>query len=234
MIVAEKRRGVGAPQLFRYDVPLINQQGEIAGRLRVMVELLVGGRRVRMRLLRALDLPASMNNLVFLQYYASPGAARPTVVTAADSYDAEVIFNHTCELDLAADDDADEDEDRNIFSVAVLSHRADIAKPMKPISSSPAKSNQPNEMSSHVQKAMADAWAKVSRSFEMCVRLWELNGDGNWEPVEIRQEQQAEFNETGGIYQLKHGQSRQISMLCCAHFFRILPSFHFWGKNKNV
>lgn len=67
-------------------------------------------------------------------------------------------------------------------------------------------------------QAIVDAWSKLSRSFEMVVRILELNSEGNWAPVEVRSDPNVK---TGGIYQLRQGQSRQISNLKTIHIILI-------------
>jgi hypothetical protein len=49
----------------------------------------------------------------------------------------------------------------------------------------------------------------VSKSYELSVKILELNTEGAWRPVQVKPHG---LCETGGVYQLKQGQSRQISV----------------------
>lgn len=64
--------------------------------------------------------------------------------------------------------------------------------------------NQVNRM-----QALINSWNELSRSYELIVMVLELNPDGNWSPVDVRYSTDLK---TGGVYQLRQGQSRQISL----------------------
>lgn len=59
-------------------------------------------------------------------------------------------------------------------------------------------------------QSLIDSWNEVSRAIELHVQILELNNDGNWAPVDVKQDMDS--NITGGIYQLRQGQSRQIGV----------------------
>jgi kinesin family protein 13 len=215
---------------FEYDVPIVNQQGEVSGRLRVRLQLVVERKEndeedrtlLRLCIDRAFDLPVNLNNLVFCQYRWGVNNNKPIVVASKDSSGSEVFFDYETELAMnASGHDEHEDlieyfSDGGALSIEVLAYRTDIAKPMVAGS---AASNQLRSLKIYQEKmielnqaakmqALVDAWSKLSRSFELNVRILELNADGNWNPVEVRTSAKIK---TGGVYQLRQGQSRQIS-----------------------
>lgn len=59
-------------------------------------------------------------------------------------------------------------------------------------------------------QSLIDCWSEVSKAIEMHIQIHELNTEGNWSPVDVKVDNDS--NMTGGVYQLKQGQSRQISV----------------------
>lgn len=140
---------------FEYDVPILNQQGEMSGRLRVRLERAEVDYRgespksdeeethkrptskrmmLRLAIERAYDLPVNLNNLVFCKYrWWWSRQQRPIIVSSKDSTDSAVFFDH--EADFILDDEEKEDAiefcaDGGALSIEVLAHRTDIAKSM--------------------------------------------------------------------------------------------------------
>ena len=226
---------------FEYDIPIINQQGEVAGKLNVKLQRLLilnkkesspsdeqksdddspstesylttkGWLKFRLSINRAYDLPVNLNNLVFCQYKFWCHN-RPTIVSCKDSTDSAVLFDYETEFSLDMNDDYfDYCLDGGFLSIEVVAHRTDIAKSMTDNSSRELKVY--NERLSRLNQltkfhSLVNAWSEVSRSFEVDVRILELNAEGSWSPVEVKHN---EKNKTGGVYQLRQGQSRQISI----------------------
>lgn len=223
---------------FEYNIPIINQQGEVAGRLNVKLQRLnkessgdasppksddeslssLGENQTkklkfRLSINRAYDLPINLNNIVFCQYKFWCHSNQ-TIVICKDSTDSEVFFDHETEISLDINDDYLEYcLDGGFLSIEIISHRNDIAKSMNDNSTRSLKVYQErllrlNQLAKF--QSLVDAWSKVSQSFELDVKILELNSEGCWKPVEVKQNQ---INKTGGIYQLRQGQSRQISKI---------------------
>uniref|UniRef100_A0A671LH64 Kinesin-like protein KIF13B n=1 Tax=Sinocyclocheilus anshuiensis TaxID=1608454 RepID=A0A671LH64_9TELE len=171
---------------LQYAVPIINQKGEVAGRLHVEVERLsgeleeceTGGSEISpdgetqerkltcmIKVLQATGLPQHLSNFVFCQYHfweqQEPVFIAPEVgLTAPSSREPQslVVFDNC--------------------KVKTLPYM--------------------------------DLWSQtVTRRLELWVQILELNDAGEFVPVEV---QSAKDFCTGGIFQLKQGQSRRVQV----------------------
>ncbi|CAF0703162.1 unnamed protein product [Brachionus calyciflorus] len=222
---------------FEYNIPIINQQGEIAGRLKVRIQRLntetdlnntsddsesllsepsekdsdIETRRfikVRLNILQAFDLPLNLNNLVFCQYqfWGQKLIIASSQNDANNSIKSSIVnFNHENEFIVETNEDFLEYCQYRALSIEVMCHRCNLSQ-----SFNSGKIENLNNLNQQVKyQALIDAWSEVSKSFELKVKILELNQEGLWRPVSIKQN---EYVKTGGVYQLKQGQSRQISV----------------------
>ena len=58
-------------------------------------------------------------------------------------------------------------------------------------------------------KSLQARWSEVSRRLELWTEFRELSDNGQWVPVEVRQHDDVA---TGGVYQLKQGQQRRLTV----------------------
>lgn len=238
---------------FEYDIPVINQQGEIAGRLRVKLQRIntdtyfnsendssgvnednmsihsdstTGNQstkrneiKFQFSIVKAYDLPINLNNLVFCQYQFW-SQKDPVIVSSLDTESPNkkkmVRFDHEAEFTIETNEDFLEYCLDGALSIEVLCHRSNQSNQSHQSSKSTSNKNQKDQIE-HINElnqmakyqSLIDAWSEVSKSYELGVKILELNSEGNWRPVELKQ---SNLTKTGGIYQLKQGQSRQISV----------------------
>lgn len=188
--------------------------------------------RFRLSIICAYDLPVNLTNVVFCQYKLWPPQAPPTIVTSCEdnldsieeknSINSIILFNHEAEFeaDFTNEDFMEYCLD-GALSIEVLSHRnCDyLTRSLNDAKLRPHllrhnkkkvyldKLNKLNQMAK--SQSLIDSWSEVSRSFEIGVKILELNAEGFWRPVEVKP---SELVKTGGVYQLKQGQSRRVSV----------------------
>jgi hypothetical protein len=241
---------------FEYDLPIINQQGEIAGRLRVRFQRISilysrnesfsrGDRndeelglwqtpsrsasikiiKCRLKIIEAYDLPAHLSNYVFCQYRFWSDASTTVVDSVMESQTLStstlVKFNKENEFDIEVNEEFFEYCSDGALSIEVHGHSYQQSSSIEKSQKSERKreleqqhsklANPRNTLTNNepdsFMRALVDSWNAVSKSYELLVQILELNKEGNWMPVKLVQN---ELNETGGIYQLKQGQSRLI------------------------
>lgn len=219
---------------FEYDLPVINQQGQLAARLKVCIQQLsldpdtsknsddseslepesnekdsdsIKSRRnfvkIRLCIFGAYDLSLHLNNHIFCdyQFWDQKEIIVPSVNSNKKS--STVSFNHVNEFTIEANEEFMDFCQDKALSIKLMAHRLKID-----IDQSLEKSEFAlNQYAKY--KYLIDAWSEVSKSFELNVKILELNHEGQWRPVNIKQ---SEMIKTGGIYELKQGQSRQVSV----------------------
>jgi hypothetical protein len=101
------------------------------------------------------------------------------------------------------------------LSIALLIDRYHLRKQLKHDQFFSSKQNKTyieqldslDQLAKH--QSLIDCWSKISKSYELNVKILELNTEGQWKPVQVKLNSSCQ---TGGLYQLKQGQSRQISV----------------------
>jgi kinesin family protein 13 len=259
---------------FDYDLPIINHQGEIAGRLRVRLQLLPltqlnidnqsdktsicsnqdlnelnnantnitpssttsslsgsfynsknrGTIKCKLNIIKVYDLVSSVNlsHALYLEYnFWSQG--EPTIIhsipindeiTNGNNRRRIIRFDHENEFTIETNEDFMEYCQENALSLALFVDRTQLKhkKYDEFMHSSKNKVyieqiNTLNQMAKN--QSMIDCWAEVSKSFELHVKILELNTEGVWKAVKVKEHSACQ---TGGVYQLRQGQSRQISI----------------------
>uniref|UniRef100_A0A671SL66 Kinesin-like protein KIF13B n=1 Tax=Sinocyclocheilus anshuiensis TaxID=1608454 RepID=A0A671SL66_9TELE len=209
---------------LQYAVPIISQKGEVAGRLHVEVERLSGELEERetgvsesspdgemqehklicmLKVLQATGLPQHLSNFVFCQYHfweqQEPVFIAPEVgLTAPSSREPQslVVFDN-----LAVTEDFLEFLMDGAVAVEVYGHKQ--ANPRRNLALWDLGVIQAKT------RSLRERWSEVTRSLELWVQILELNDAGEFVPVEV---QPAKDVCTGGIFQLKQGQSRRVQV----------------------
>ncbi|NXQ34261.1 KI13B protein, partial [Alaudala cheleensis] len=218
---------------LQYAVPIINQKGEVSGRLHVEVvrvsgeidERLVGGedspdcssdndiqeRKLvcRIKILQATGLPQHLSNFVFCKYtfwdQVEPVVVAPEVDPSQSSISKEprcmVVFDHCNEVSVNISEDFMEHLYDGALAIEVYGHKqsGDRKNPaLWDLGIIQAKT-----------RSLRDRWSEVTRKVELWVQILELNENGEYCPVEVTP---AKDVSTGGIFQLRQGQSRRIQV----------------------
>uniref|UniRef100_A0A9J7ZUD1 Kinesin family member 13Ba n=1 Tax=Cyprinus carpio carpio TaxID=630221 RepID=A0A9J7ZUD1_CYPCA len=217
---------------LQYAVPIINQKGEVAGRLHVEVMRMGGGfddsvaggddsdgspdgdvqerKLVCMVSTEANGLPQYLSNFVFCQYsfwdQAEPIIVAPEVDPSASFSSSKdphcmVVFDSCKEHAVTVTEEFIEYLTEGAVAIEVYGHRqADPGRnpALWDLSIIQAKT-----------RTLRDRWSEVTRKLEMWVQILELNENGEYMPVEVVP---ARDVRTGGIFQLKQGQSRRIQV----------------------
>uniref|UniRef100_A0AAQ5ZNA8 Kinesin family member 13Ba n=1 Tax=Amphiprion ocellaris TaxID=80972 RepID=A0AAQ5ZNA8_AMPOC len=218
---------------LQYAVPIINQKGEVAGRLHVEVVRVGGGLDDSMaggdesdnnqdnevqdrklvcmiKILQATGLPQYLSNFVFCQYsfwdQPEPIIVAPEVDTSSSSPSTKdphcmVVFDSCKEMAVSVTEDFIEYLTEGAVAIEVYGHRqADAGRnpALWDLSIIQAKT-----------RTLRDRWSEVTRRLELWIQILEINENGDFVPVEVVP---ARDVRTGGIFQLRQGQSRRIQV----------------------
>ncbi|XP_056261304.1 kinesin-like protein KIF13B isoform X1 [Seriola aureovittata] len=219
---------------LQYAVPIINQKGEVAGRLHVEVWRGTEGseegglgrsdsqlsntdadpqeRKLDcvVKILQATGLPRHLSNFVFCQYHfwgqEEPVFIPPEVVPSSSSSASRdpqctVVFDSAKELSVPVSDDFVEYLAEGAVAIEVYghkqaNHRRNLA--LWDLGVIQAKT-----------RSLRERWSEVTRRLEVWVQLMELNEAGEFTAVEVLP---AKDIRTGGIFQLRQGQSRRVQV----------------------
>ncbi|KAM9317134.1 kinesin-like protein KIF13B [Gastrophryne carolinensis] len=219
---------------LQYAVPIINQKGEIAGRLHVEIVRVSGkiGERFgggedggdvqsdskpedhklvcMVKILQATGLPQHLTNFVFCQYTFYD---QPEPITVAPEVDPNtscsvskepqcmVVFDHCKELVVNITEDFLDYLAEGALAIEVYGHKQ----------SDPRKNPALWDLGIIQAKtrSLRDRWSEVTRKVELLVQILELNENGDYSPVEVLP---AKDVQTGGIFQLRQGQSRRLQV----------------------
>uniref|UniRef100_A0A8C8IHI0 Kinesin family member 13Bb n=1 Tax=Oncorhynchus tshawytscha TaxID=74940 RepID=A0A8C8IHI0_ONCTS len=211
---------------LQYAVPIINQKGEVAGRLHVEVwrgsEGLEKGetspdgetqeRKMEcvVRILQATGLPRHLCNFVFCQYHfwgqdepvfiAPEVAPTPPSATSRDPL-CTVLFDSSKELEVCVSEEFVEFVAEGAVAIEVfghkqVNHRRNLA--LWDLGVIQAKT-----------RTLRERWSEVTRRLDLWVQVLELNDAGEFTPVEVLPPKDVR---TGGIFQLRQGQSRRLQV----------------------
>ncbi|XP_035278746.1 kinesin-like protein KIF13B isoform X3 [Anguilla anguilla] len=226
---------------LQYAVPIINQKGEVAGRLHVEVLRVSGGfeesvveeedpvgeipeRKLvcMVKILQATGLPRYLSNFVFCQYsfwdQEEPIIVAPEVDPSASSPTSKdphcmVVFDSCKELAVTVSEDFIEYLTEGAVAIEVYGHKQ-----------SDPRRNQALWDLGIIQaktRTLRDRWSEVTRKLELWVQILELNEVGEFIPVEVIP---ARDVRTGGIFQLRQGQSRRVQVeVCSVHDSGTMP-----------
>ncbi|KAK7899177.1 hypothetical protein WMY93_020030 [Mugilogobius chulae] len=221
---------------LQYAVPIINQKGEVTGRLHVEVVRVGGGladgvaggddpdniqdteaieiqdRKLvcMIKILQATGLPQYLSNFVFCQYsfwdQPEPFIVAPEVDTSSTSSSGKdphcmVVFDSCKEHAVSVSEDFIEYLTEGAVAIEVYGHRqADTGRnpALWDLSIIQAKT-----------RTLRDRWSEVTRRLELWIQILEINENGDFVPVEVVP---ARDIRTGGIFQLRQGQSRRIQV----------------------
>ncbi|XP_041661644.1 kinesin-like protein KIF13B isoform X2 [Cheilinus undulatus] len=218
---------------LQYAVPIINQKGEVAGRLHVEVWRGTEGseddglgqsfnqqnntdrdsqeRKLNcvIKILQANGLPRHLSNFVFCQYHFwgqeeavfIPPEVAPSSPSSSTSKDPQctVVFDSAKELSVPVSEDFVEFLSDGAVAIEVYghkqaNHRRNLA--LWDLGVIQAKT-----------RSLRERWSEVTRRVELWVQLMELNEAGEFTAVEVLP---AKDVRTGGIFQLRQGQSRRV------------------------
>nr|XP_057928808.1 kinesin-like protein KIF13B isoform X2 [Doryrhamphus excisus] len=218
---------------LQYAVPIINQKGEVAGRLHVEMwrgtegsdkegsqQSITDGdaqeRKLKcvVKILQATGLPRHLSNFVFCQYHfwgqKEPIFIAPEMASSAspaDSRDPQctVVFDSCKELSVPVSEDFLEYLSEGAVAIEVYghkqaNHRRNLA--LWDLGVIQAKT-----------RSLRERWSEVTRRLELWVQLMELNDAGQFVPVEVLP---AKDVRTGGVFQLRQGQSRRVQVGVCS------------------
>ncbi|XP_004848494.1 kinesin-like protein KIF13B isoform X2 [Heterocephalus glaber] len=219
---------------LQYAVPIINQKGEVAGRLHVEVMRISGaiGERIAggddpmevlcekeaqenrlvcmVKILQATGLPQHLSHFVFCKYsfwdHQEPVIVAPEVDTSSSSPISKephcmVVFDHCSEFSANITEDFIEHLSEGALAVEVYGHK--INDPRK----NPALWDL--GIIQAKTRSLRDRWSEVTRKLEFWAQILEQNENGEYCPVEVIP---AKDVPTGGIFQLRQGQSRRIQV----------------------
>ncbi|KAM9798359.1 kinesin-like protein KIF13B [Neosynchiropus ocellatus] len=214
---------------LQYAVPIINQKGEVAGRLHVEVwrgtessedessqQLNAEGEAQERKLdcvvkiLQATGLPRHLSNFVFCQYhfwgqeevvFIAPEMAESNSSSASKDPQCTVVFDSAKELSVPVSEDFVEFLAEGAVAIEVYghkqaNHRRNLA--LWDLGVIQAKT-----------RSLRERWSEVTRRLELWVQVMELNEAGEFTAVEVLPGKDVR---TGGIFQLKQGQSRRVQV----------------------
>uniref|UniRef100_A0A8D0L322 Kinesin family member 13B n=1 Tax=Sphenodon punctatus TaxID=8508 RepID=A0A8D0L322_SPHPU len=218
---------------LQYAVPIINQKGEVSGRLHVEVVRVSGaiGERIAggddsadysndgdvqehklvcmIKILQATGLPQHLSNFVFCKYtfwdQLDPVTVAPEVDPSLSPISKEprcmVVFDHCNEFSVNITEDFMEYLSEGALAIEVYGHKQ--CDPRK----NPALWDL--GIIQAKTRSLRDRWSEVTRKVELWIQILELNENGEYCPVEVIPTKDVH---TGGIFQLRQGQSRRIQV----------------------
>uniref|UniRef100_A0A8C8MCC5 Kinesin family member 13Bb n=1 Tax=Oncorhynchus tshawytscha TaxID=74940 RepID=A0A8C8MCC5_ONCTS len=198
---------------LQYAVPIINQKGEVAGRLHVEVwrgsegleETTADGETRKMecvvRILQATGLPRHLGNFVFCQYHFwgqdEPEFIAPEMEPSPPSATSKeplctVLFDSSKEMEVCVSEEFVEFVAEGAVAIEVfghkqVNHRRNLA--LWDLGVIQAKT-----------RTLRERWSEVTRRLELWVQVLELNEAGEFTPVEVLPPKDVG---TGGIFQLR-------------------------------
>ncbi|XP_028998063.1 kinesin-like protein KIF13B isoform X2 [Betta splendens] len=208
---------------LQYAVPIINQKGEVAGRLHVEVwrgtedpeaQLSRDGgsqeRKLRcvVKLLQATGLPRHLSNFVFCLYhfwgqeedtFVAPEVAPSSASSASTDPQCTVVFDSAQEFSVPVSEDFVDFLAEGSLAIEVYGHKQENHRrnlALWDLGVIQAKT-----------RSLRERWSEVTRRLELWVQLMEMNEAGDFTPVEVLP---AKDIRTGGIFQLRQGQSRRV------------------------
>eukprot|EP00066_Takifugu_rubripes_P020766 XP_011610032.1 PREDICTED: kinesin-like protein KIF13B isoform X1 [Takifugu rubripes] len=220
---------------LQYAVPIINQKGEVAGRLQVEVwhgteiseadgakqaasrpSVTEGDQQERrldcvVKILQATGLPRHLSNFVFCQYHfwgqEEPVFIAPEMAACSSSSSSSRDPQCTVVFDSAQEFSVPVSEE----FVEFLSEGAVAIEVYGHKQANPRRNLALWDLGVIQAKtrSLRERWSEVTRRLEMWVQLRELNEAGEFTAVEVLP---AKDVRTGGVFQLRQGQSRRVQV----------------------
>ena len=165
---------------------------------------------VRIAIRSAKGLPKSLSNFVFCQY-SFWNSNDPVVIPSEQDLinhreiDKVFRFDHANEFTIPITEEFLDHCADGALSIEVWGHRVSGFGNTSPEWDVKHVTDAQMEMC----KSIADRWSELKRKIELWVEIQELNEQGEYSPVEVTARPDIA---TGGIYQLKQGQQRRISV----------------------
>ena len=208
---------------FEYNVPILSPQGKTIGKLNLTLQrlnsvhsenkhfdgssasalqdLLPGSTiYIRVKIQSAEDLPPNIQ-FVFLQYRLF-GFDVPTTVAPVTDFghldsatDGYFSYQHMKTYGIEVSEDFTDYCREGVLSIEAYGHRTTAID--SPGFSQPIENNREKK------------WIRVRNYISMTAKILELNDEGDYSPVELKDTAQSP---SGGTYQLKQGQSRRIQI----------------------
>ncbi|XP_066532600.1 kinesin-like protein KIF13B isoform X2 [Hoplias malabaricus] len=218
---------------LHYAVPIINQTGEVAGRLHVEVERVSGTleseageeetdrtperetqeRKLtcRIKVSQATGLPQHLSNFVFCQYHfwgqEEPVYIAPevdlSVPSTPSSKDPQCLVVFDHSKELNVAVTDDLIEFLAEGAVAIEVYGHKLANPRRNLALWDLGVIQAKT------RTLRERWSEVMRRLELWVQILELNEGGEFVPVEVVP---VKGVRTGGVFQLRQGQSRHVQV----------------------
>ncbi|KAK1888728.1 Kinesin-like protein KIF13B [Dissostichus eleginoides] len=214
---------------LQYAVPIINQKGEVAGRLHVEVrpgtesseEDAAGqsnsdgdtqDRKLDcvVKILQANGLPRHLSNFVFCQYhfwgqqesvFIAPEMQPSSSPAESRDPQCTVVFDSAREFSVSVSEDFVEFLADGAVAIEVYGHK---------------QANHRRNLAlwdlgviQAKTRTLRERWSEATRHLELWVQLMELNEAGQFTPVEVLP---AKDVHTGGVFQLRQGQSRRVQV----------------------
>ena len=110
-----------------------------------------------------------------------------------------IKFNFEKEFNLSVNEDLIDFCSDGAIPIHVLGQRSDLLE------------DRHSSSADKKVKSLEDGWDMVSRRLELSMAVLELNDNGEYEPVEVAREEGG----TAGIFQLRHGQQKRLSVQIC-------------------
>ncbi|KAK5880466.1 hypothetical protein CesoFtcFv8_023490 [Champsocephalus esox] len=214
---------------LQYAVPIINQKGEVAGRLHV--EVRPGTERSEedaagqsnsdgdtqdrkmdcvVKILQANGLPRHLSNFVFCQYhfwgqqesvFIAPEMQPSSSPAESRDPQCTVVFDSAREFSVSVSEDFVEFLADGAVAIEVYGHK---------------QANHRRNLAlwdlgviQAKTRTLRERWSEATRHLELWVQLMELNEAGQFTPVEVLP---AKDVHTGGVFQLRQGQSRRVQV----------------------
>uniref|UniRef100_A0A674NYK7 Kinesin family member 13B n=1 Tax=Takifugu rubripes TaxID=31033 RepID=A0A674NYK7_TAKRU len=220
---------------LQYAVPIINQKGEVAGRLQVEVwhgteiseadgakqaasrpSVTEGDQQERrldcvVKILQATGLPRHLSNFVFCQYHfwgqEEPVFIAPEMAACSSSSSSSRDPQCTVVFDSAQEFSVPVSEE----FVEFLSEGAVAIEVYGHKQANPRRNLALWDLGVIQAKtrSLRERWSEVTRRLELWVQLRELNEAGEFTAVEVLP---AKDVRTGGVFQLRQGQSRRVQV----------------------
>uniref|UniRef100_A0AAQ5ZM33 Kinesin motor domain-containing protein n=1 Tax=Amphiprion ocellaris TaxID=80972 RepID=A0AAQ5ZM33_AMPOC len=212
---------------LQYAVPIINQKGEVAGRLHVevfrgtetavlvihvvkynSVPTVSSSSVLQVKVLQATGLPRHLSNFVFCQYhfwgqeepvFTAPEVAPSSSSSASRDPQCTVVFDSAKELSVPVSEDFVEFLAEGAVAIEVYGHKQ----------ANHRRNLALWDLGVIQAKTRSLRESEVTRRLELWVQVMELNEAGEFTPVEV---QPAKDVRTGGTFQLRQGQSRRVQV----------------------
>nr|KAG5701463.1 hypothetical protein BaRGS_000859 [Batillaria attramentaria] len=194
-----------------YHVPIISQQGEVAGKLHIEISKIGGA-----ILDRYVDMAAENNEeetsvpmgaplLIRYNFWGQselvmvPPEINPEHIDKQDDDTVSFVFNHEKVFRVPITEEFIEFCSDGALSIEVWGHRSQgFGQPLNLADTALAKT-----------RSVADRWNEVMRKIEMLVEFHELNDQGEYIPVEVIPKPEVPC---AGAFQLRQGHSRRIQV----------------------